>query len=134
MKPKWLDRELFVTAQYYTLCTSEKMFRKALKHLKIKRKEAPTFIANWHSDATVHTFENRGNRCVSAVVCLRNFENKSAVAIAGILVHEAVHVWQETRDYFGETSPSRELEAYAIQNIAQRLMSEFERQTKKDMP
>jgi hypothetical protein len=49
------------------------------------------------------------------------------VEIAGILVHEAVHIWQEYCDFYGEDKPGREQEAYAIQFIAHELMTEFAR-------
>lgn len=43
------------------------------------------------------------------------------VEIAGILAHEATHVWQLIREQIGEESPGMEMEAYAIQAIFQGL-------------
>lgn len=128
---KWLDRALFVNSAYFTLCTHEKQFAKIRKHLKVPKREWPAFVLNWHSDATTHFFENVDNKSKSTVVCVRNFEGKTAPQIAALLCHEAVHLWQATCEDYGEHAPSKELEAYAIQTLTQRLLEEFERQVGK---
>ena len=130
MKLNWLERELFLSSHYYTLCTTEKLYQKALKHLGIPKKDRPDFVTNWHSNGTAHHFENRKNESVTTVICIRNFEGKDQTAIVGLLAHEAMHLWQEIRTTLGEHNPSSELEAYAIQNLTQRLYAEFLRQTK----
>lgn len=130
MKLKWCDRTLVVGTHYFTLCTNEKLFRKAMKHLRLPKKDWPDFVANWHSDATIHYLENKENRSVSAVICVRNFEDKTPEQITGLFVHEAMHLWREVRKAIGEREPSAEFEAYAMQNIVQELLLEFARQTK----
>ena len=94
------------------------------------RKDWPPFVTQWHEDATTHFLENRSDMKKAAVVCISNFEGKTSAQISGLLCHEAVHIWQQTRDDLGERSPSSELEAYAIQSLTQALIEEFERQTK----
>lgn len=47
--------------------------------------------------------------------------HSSRVEIAGILAHEATHVWQFICEHIGEDSPGLEIEAYAIQAIFQGL-------------
>lgn len=130
MKARWLDRTLFINAAYFTLCTTEKQFVRALKHFKLSKRNYPEFVAAWHSDATTHFLENRNDRKTAAIVCVANFNGKTPAQIAGLLCHEAVHIWQHTCNEYGETAPSNELEAYAIQNLTQSLIEEFERQTK----
>lgn len=127
-KVKWLDRALFVTPHYFCLCLSESQFHAALNHMRIPKNKRLDFMLNWHSDATTHYLENKGSREVSAVVCLQNHEGKAGTQIAALLVHEAVHIWQETCRLYGEHEPSQELEAYAIQTISQRLMESYEMQ------
>lgn len=129
MKPKWLDRTLFVSSHYITLCTTEKLFKKALKHLNIAKNERPEFLSDWNSSATAHFFTNRKDKEASVVVCLGSTEGKTLSQVYALLVHEAVHIWQETKECLGETNPSVELEAYAIQNLSYQLMSEYNRQT-----
>ena len=130
MKLKWIDRTLVIGSHYVALCTTEKLYKKALKHLRIPKKDQSDFLMKWHSNATAHYFENRGNKSCSVVVCLGSTEGATTGQVFGLLTHEAVHVWQQIKESIGEHSPSHEFEAYAIQNIAQGLFLEYERQTK----
>lgn len=130
MKVDWLDRALFVSSHYYCLCTTEAQFHAALRHLDVPRESYPAFVLNAHSDATVHYLESNDGLKHSAIVCLRVREGIEGTQIASLLVHEAVHIWQATKKDYGEREPSAELEAYAIQNIAQRLMESYAEQVK----
>ena len=130
MKNKWLDRNLLVLNGYYTLCTTEKQYNAALKHLRVKHREAPSFLASPRANATVHHFNCEDKYC--AVVCLGNTKERTNAQVLALLVHEAVHIWQEFKENIGEGAPGRELEAYAIQSISQSLITEYFRQ--KDMP
>ena len=117
---KWLNRDL-VTGPYLGLALSEKDFHKALKHCAIPREKWPEWIKTDQADATVHFFTNQASK-LCAVVCLRMRDGIEGIQVASMLVHDAVHIWQEFRDHIGETNPSREFEAYSIQSISQRLM------------
>lgn len=125
MKPKWLERYL-ILAPYFTLCTTQELFNKAVKHLK----EKPYSGVNEGQGATTHFFKNKTGHSV-AIVCLFDYKNQDIEQIFSLLAHEATHIWQDVRDEIGEKNPSHEFEAYAIQNICQRLFYEFNRQTKK---
>lgn len=132
MKPDWLDRALFVSPNHYCLCTTDKMFQKALDHLNVQPNERPEFILNAHASATTHFLENTAAGKKSAVVCIR--EPREGVVysqIVALLVHEAVHLWQDARESYGEKEPSAELEAYAIQSFSQRLIESYDRQMAK---
>jgi hypothetical protein len=84
------------------------------------------WISTAQANATTHHLNNKDeNLC--AVICLSNYAGCDPVEVAGILVHEAVHVWQEYCDFYGEDKPGREQEAYAVQWISQTLMEEFAR-------
>ena len=128
-KARWLDRTLFINSSYFTLCTTEKQFHKALKHFRVPRKDWPQFVSPY-ADATTHFLDNQSDRKKASVVCYANFQDKTPAQIAALLCHEAVHIWQQTREDYGERAPSSELEAYAIQSLTQALIEEFERQTK----
>ena len=123
MKPRWLDRRIAAPGPFLTLCLSEGDFEAVLRHCKIN--ERPPFVKNAWSSATLNWFESDGN--LVCAVCIRGFEGRNPVEVAGLLVHEAVHIWQAYSTRIGESEPGDEQEAYAIQSIAQELMAEFAR-------
>ena len=124
MKPTWLDRRVAAPGPYLTLVMSQNEFDAALRHFKMPL--GTPYLLNARADATVHFFDNRRGDSV-AVVALGDTTGRSSVEIAGLLVHEAVHIWQTHCENIGETHPGREQEAYAVQGIAQELMAEYAR-------
>lgn len=124
-KPQWLDRTLVVCPFYFTLATSEKAYRKAMKRFHIEN--LPAWL-NPGADATTHSFEH-GSGDMATVVCI-NADGASLGQVAGLLAHEAMHIWRWTLDHYGEKEPSFEFEAYSVQSLTQRLMEEYLRQTK----
>ena len=124
MKPTWLDRRVAAPGPYLTLAMSQDEFDAALRHFKMPL--GTPYLSSARADATVHFFDNRSGDSV-AVVALGDTTGRSGVEVAGLLVHEAVHIWQTHRENIGETHPGREQEAYAVQGIAQELMAEYAR-------
>ncbi|MFW6575186.1 hypothetical protein ACOCJL_12555 [Acinetobacter baumannii] len=61
-----------------------------------------------------------------AVVQLGDTSERKLIEIYGLLLHEAVHVWQKIKKLMGEREPSSEFEAYSIQSIAQDLFKMYE--------
>lgn len=123
MKIRWLDRRVAHPGPHLALCLTPEQFAAAMRHLRIAA--PPPWIRNDWSDATAHYCDTP--RGFAVVVCLRGWEGRNPVEVAGLLVHEAVHVWQQYADRIGEHTPGAEQEAYAIQAIAQELMAEFAR-------
>lgn len=124
IETKWLDRYVAPQAPFMCLCLTEEEYLHVLRQLKAKTSEP--WVMNDQSQASVHYLTD-GDGDLTCVVCLRDWQKYSGVEIAGVLVHEAVHIWQEYADNIGERHPGREQEAYAIQHIAQTLMAEFAR-------
>jgi hypothetical protein len=123
-KNRWLDRRIAAPGPYLTLCLSEAEYEAAMRDLKCKH--YGSWISTLQASATTHHLNNPdGNLC--SVVCLNDYQGRNAIEVAGLLVHEAVHVWQEYCDWYGEKTPGREQEAYAVQSIAQELLAEFAR-------
>lgn len=122
---KWLSRELVESPIHLCLCRTEKSFRRVLKHLGVPKKDWPNFLQTEHANATVHHFENHGKH--AAVVCMHKKQPKdiSRIQMDCLLVHEAVHIWQEIKLIIGEKYPSLEFEAYAIQSISQDLIGAY---------
>ena len=122
MKTRWLDRRIAAPGPFLALCLSQEEFDAALKDIGVRPMD---FIRNDHSDATAHYID--ADSGFSCVVCMRGYEGRSPIEVAGLLVHEAVHIWQVYAERLGEESPGAEQEAYAIQCISQELMAEFAR-------
>lgn len=117
-KPSWLPRSL-VTGPYVALCTTPAQFAAALKKLKCKEP-----VAFPSSGGLMEAFEGASGG-LSCVVCIAGGKKRDPVQVVGLLVHEAVHVWQAFCDHIGETAPSAEFEAYSIQAIAMRLIEAY---------
>lgn len=122
----WLSRRLMDSPVYFCLCLTEKQFKKKLKHLDVR--EELSFV-NCGSDATTHYFERDGK--VTAIVCLPFSKKFSLDQHVALLVHEAVHIWQQVRECIGEHSPSKEFEAYSVQSITQELLGYYFKKTKR---
>lgn len=125
-KSLWLDRVLMYNPYYVALCLNEKEFKRACKDIKITKKDVPEF-SRGGDFARVHFFERDKN--VLAIICL-NPGKYSDVEVHGLLVHEAVHIWQKVKEYIEELNPSNEFEAYSLQNIAQILFEAYSERKK----
>lgn len=121
-KTKWLDRRIAHLGLFLTLCTSEAEYFAALEDLG--QREIAPWIRTEHSDATAHYMENKDGQ-QAVVVCIRVGAERTAIEVAGLLIHEAVHVWQRYCECIGEHTPGREQEAYGIQAISQELLAEY---------
>jgi len=126
MATEWVDRCLIKNPYYVAVCLSERDFRKSMKKMGIT--DIPQWI-NEGADATVHTFENQKvgthQSRLCAIVCLTNFEDRTPEEVIGLIVHEAVHIWQEAKISLGEKYPSSEFMAYSIQNITMNLIEGY---------
>ena len=126
----WQDRSLLSIPFSYCLVITEKAFERELHLLNVPPASWPSYVNSKHANATAHFFQKTDDTDECCIVTLKDWKKHTKTAIAGVLVHEAVHIWQETRDRMGERFPSVEFEAYAIQRIAQNLMHSFKEQTK----
>ena len=124
MKTKWLGRRVACPGPYLALVLNQAEFDASMKHCK-QPAGAPC-LSTKRANATTHFLSNDAGETV-AVVALGDTANRSGVEIAGLLVHEAVHVWQEHCRSIGEHAPASEQEAYGVQGIAQELMAEYAR-------
>jgi hypothetical protein len=120
---KWLDRDL-ITGPYLLLATTEEQFRAGFAHCEIPAHKQPDLWIRPGMDALATYMDNPKGELV-CIVSIRAREGITPIQVAALLVHEAVHVWQEFRFRIGELEPPREFEAYCIQSIAQRLMQAY---------
>ncbi|MFI8146483.1 hypothetical protein [Acinetobacter sp. ABJ_C5_2] len=69
-----------------------------------------------------------------AVVQLGDTSERNLIEVYGLLLHEAVHVWQKVKKLMGEKEPSSEFEAYSIQSIAQDFFEMYEESEMRNVP
>ena len=119
---RWLGRST-VYAPHLTLCLTEKDYIKACKYLK---DDYPRPWVSKDARATTHVYLKEGR--VTCIVTLDESKCEEQIDIICVLVHEAVHVWQELCESIGEDKPSAEFEAYSIQQISYRLINDYRRQ------
>jgi hypothetical protein len=124
---EWLDRRIACPGPYMALCLNERQFAKACRKIRIA---PPPFVRNAWSHATTHWVHAAEG--LTVIVCLQHFEGRDPIEVAGLLVHEAVHIWQQYAESIGEDRPGTEQEAYAIQSISQALMASFVKQTARE--
>lgn len=124
MSATWLERALISHPHYIALCLRPKDFERELKKLKVPKSERPPYHSRPGVDCTVWTIEAKGGK-VCSFVNLGPCKGRSREEVYGLLVHEAVHLWQQWRDHAGERAPSIEFEAYAVQALAQNLMQAY---------
>ena len=124
MKINWLDRKIGHHGPYLALVLSQKEYDQAIKHCD--GQPGHSYIKTDRAHATAHYLDNaQGELC--CIVALGETAGRTGIEIAGLLVHEAVHIWQAWCDSIGEREPAAEQEAYAIQSISQILMAEYAR-------
>lgn len=121
---KWLSEPLMPLPVQLALFVDEASYLREMRRLKVKN--PPQFVPN-DARACCHYFENDKTFCTYVTVCLNREKvaGRSGVEIAAVIVHEAVHVWQECVGYIGEKKPCREFEAYSIQHISEQLMKSY---------
>jgi len=117
----WIDRTRIESQFCIGLCQTEKQYKHELKRLKVSVTN-DCWIAE-DKDANVSEFTCGGISVF--IVSIRVQPKTTHLEIIGLLVHEAVHVWQRIKQSIGEDDPSDEFEAYAIQRIAQNLIDAY---------
>jgi hypothetical protein len=101
----------------YTLVRNQDQFDLLFDDVK----DTDTFLS-LECGAQVDYYEN-GKQCI---VQLGDVAERPLLQVYGLLLHEAVHIWQRIKILMGEKEPSIEFEAYSIQRIAQDLFAMFE--------
>lgn len=125
---RWLDRRISCPGPFLMLCLSQDELDQAVKRLKIPG--FPWLGAG--AAATAHLIHCPAG--LTCIVCVGDVSGRSGIEVAGLLVHEAVHVWQAWCRDIGEERPGDEQEAYGVQAIAQELMAEYARRLHAGYP
>jgi hypothetical protein len=120
---RWLNRRVAAFGPHLTLCLAEDELKSIAKKFNKQGLEFPTSGAVCHA----FTYDNSGDFCAIVSVSLACQQNATPIDLVGVLVHEAVHVWQHHAAHICEDRPGDEQEAQAIQGISQELMREYAR-------
>ena len=130
---RWLNPTL-LTCDHVGICFSEQDFYRELRRMKVPQHNWGSWLTEGALATTHHLTSGKGNR--ASIVCIPVRPEEEGVAMATLLVHEAVHVVQEYFEWIGEAQVGKETQAYAIQNISAQLMrayrDELFKQLKKD--
>jgi hypothetical protein len=117
--------QFLILDTYVELFIDEKQFTKRMKKVE---GEAFDFIIKG-ADATTHFLINKDHK--TAIVCIRKRSKCSKLQNYVLLVHEAVHIWQDAKERMRETEAGREIEAYVIQSLSHFLMQAYDKEIKK---
>lgn len=123
-KGLWLRRNL-LTGGYLAFVTTQKEFEQALKDIECTDCKEEFLPSGW--PACTHHFENvNGSTACIVAFSMEAAAKEDPVDVAALLVHEAVHVWQNVEKHAGKLGCfGDEGEAYAIQNISTYLMTAY---------
>lgn len=108
----WLNRALYTSPIHYCLLTTEAQYRRLMKRMGVR---SPNDWLGTGVASTHHLHDEHGDRC--AVVCYPVKLKTLPHEVAGVLAHEAMHIWRAVHEHIGEDHPSSEFEAYAMQHI-----------------
>lgn len=122
--PAWLNRHLIVLPFYLALVVSEEQYYRECQELQAPIEDQGCWIPEGSDACTTYLPKcagAAGESFKTVIVAIRQ-KVQDGIVTAGLLTHEAVHVFQRYCELVGENAPSREFEAYSIQWIAQCLM------------
>lgn len=134
---KWLNPTL-LTCDHIGICFNERDFHRELRRMQVPPSQWSSWVTEGALATTHHLTSKAGSR--ASIVCIPVKPEMEGVDVAGILMHEAMHVLQEYLEYIGEQAVGRETQAYAVQAISVRLMQayrdelykQFDKAVKKD--
>lgn len=110
-----------------SLCLSQKGLEKLYKSLKIHPRHWPE---NWNgkelNTGCTSNLDALGHNRSVVTVDMNRVVGMSKPVIYSILVHEAVHAWQNLKVSIGEKYPGDECEAYTIQMFTKFLIQSYE--------
>ena len=117
---KYISRVLIESPYYVGLCKTNAQFKSELERLGVDKNTWSEWVPS-DKDGRVHSLYSKDGKPI-CLVCIKHKKNISRVSVIGLIIHEAVHIWQHIREDINEESPSKEFEAYSIQQIAQELI------------
>jgi len=121
--PMWMSTEVGTPLFSWCLCIDERAYEKVLSQMAKQGKRIRWNFPEEPGHAICQFVFGDNDEVDYCFVLLKETDNP--VENATILVHEAVHIWQEYAKSIRENSPSDEFMAYTIQNITKRLFDAY---------
>jgi len=125
---RWCDRTLILTPIFYCLVLTEDAYYEECQRFGVARADWGAWMHTPTSHATT-TYLDAHDGEKLAIVSMQGHEKRTPIQVAGLLVHEAVHLVQRYCERVGEHQPGAEFQAYATQRISQELMEQYVAQT-----
>jgi hypothetical protein len=120
----WIDRGLAHNPFSVGLCQSESKFKRELLRLKVPIRDWPIWLRNTAA-ACVHEFiSHNGDRV--CIVCI-DADDHTPAQLAGIMAHEATHIWQKIAADWSHNDLLGEFAAYAVENLTEDLFKAYRR-------
>lgn len=119
---KYIDEALLRRPCSVGMCIDERAYLREMRRFNIK---SPSSFVIPGMAATMHWLDDTtGDGESVAIVCvdIERVRHLDGIQLACLIVHEAVHVFQNICQHWGEEAPGKELEAYSIQRLSQQLM------------
>lgn len=123
-KIKYFD--LAMIPMYFGFTTDGKAFELEMRRLGVEN--PPLFVGK--TPAATHSLLNKKTGKIISIVCLDLTRLKGdRNSLFALLVHEAVHVWQNALQAMGAETPHGEFEAYTIQYLSQLMFDQVSKKT-----
>lgn len=106
----------------YLICANQEIYDNACREFLY---ESLTFPDD--ANACVQHLEREDGDKISVIMAFK-LDGMGFIEKLGVLAHEAVHVWQGYIEIIGESEPSKEFEAYTIEEIFVNIANDFNRQ------
>lgn len=119
-----LDQTLIKSRYKVALCLDANDFYATLTEHKVPQKKWPLFLQE-EELACLHSFDLKAPEKLALVCVSKQVQNGKVIDAYLTLVHEAVHIVQDSMEYMCETSPSKEFFAYSIERISKQLITEY---------
>ncbi len=119
-RPKWFGAEFPHPGVYYARYLNEQQY---LRDTRLLGYKYPSRFVREGAAATTHSFDNKKTY---SFVCIDPYRDNTICEMYAMLVHEAVHIYQEMMRSMSEDKPGEEIQAYYIQRISLDLMGELE--------
>jgi hypothetical protein len=119
---KWLNQIPGHPLPYYTFIADEREYLALMKRMGVA-KPYRWINEGAHGTTHYHMYKKLGD---IAVVCIDRAWIRTAplYVLAGLIAHEAWHVWEKYMEMIDERKPSSEFSAYGMERIVEELMRE----------